>query len=73
MARLPGTARSDIEIFFCRHPVNENNDHYNGHYYFFCGGFQSCQLIVHYLFDYFVPYSRKRLNGDINGLNNGLN
>ena len=58
MARLPGTARSDIEISYCRHPVNENNNHYNGHYFFFHrGGFQSCPLFSHYLFHYFVTYS----------------
>ena len=58
MARLPGTARSDIEISYCRHPMNENNDHYNGHYFFFHGGgFQSCPLFSHYLFHYFVTYS----------------
>ena len=38
--------------------MNENNDHYNGHYFFFHGGgFQSCPLFSHYLFHYFVTYS----------------
>jgi hypothetical protein len=59
MARLLGTARSDIELFYRQHPMNQNNNHYNDHYVFFCGGgFQSCPLIYYYLFYYFVHCSR---------------
>ena len=66
MARLSGTARSDIEISYRQHPVNENNDHYNGHYYFFHGGgFQSCPLFSHYLFHYFVTYSEFGSENDL--------